>query len=152
MLISVLMRLFLLLHVWLIDFYMNTYCLELQLLLQTWKSFKQRCVKVKFISTWTLNCHIFFETWFHCFLLMNLGDFARARDYTDPHVLTGVLTTSLQQIPDSLLSEVYDEVVSMDITEDYSQCRVLITSWLVKLSLKRFELVSNVNNRIIFQE
>jgi RhoGAP domain len=57
-------------------------------------------------------------------------------------LVVGVLTSSLQSMPVPLFHDVYDNIVAMDITEDYSQCKSLICSWLVQLHAREFEMVS----------
>ena len=72
------------------------------------------------------------------------GGASRVRNESDPHIVTGVLQKTLKELSPSPLFEVYEDILSTEISEDSIHSRILVQSWLVKLPQDRFELVSSI--------
>ena len=58
--------------------------------------------------------------------------------------MTGVLQKTLKELNPSPLFEVYEDILSTEISEDSAHCRIAVQNWLVKLPQDRFELVSEL--------
>lgn len=69
------------------------------------------------------------------------GGASRVRNESDPHIVTGVLQKTLKELSPSPLFEVYEDILSTEISEDSVHSRILVQNWLVKLPQDRFELV-----------
>ena len=74
------------------------------------------------------------------------GGSSRIRNESDPHIVTGVLQKTLKELNPSPLFEVYEDILSTEISEDSAQCRITVQNWLVKLPQDRFELVSEISH------
>lgn len=71
------------------------------------------------------------------------GGSNRVRNESDPHIVTGVLQKTLKELSPSPLYEVYEDILSTEISEDSAHSRLIVQNWLVKLPQDRFELVRN---------
>ena len=71
------------------------------------------------------------------------GGSNRVRNESDPHIVTGVLQKTLKELSPSPLYEVYEDILSTEISEDSAHSRIIVQNWLVKLPQDRFELVSD---------
>jgi hypothetical protein len=71
------------------------------------------------------------------------GFIPRSRIDPDPHVIVGVLHSSLKDLSYSFTKEIYDSMLNVDMKGGTQESTTQsIRSWLVKLPLMRFELVS----------
>lgn len=81
--------------------------------------------------------------------LFDSGGSNRVRNESDPHIVTGVLQKTLKELSPSPLYEVYEDILSTEISEDSAHSRQIVQNWLVKLPQDRFELVRKYSINVL---
>ena len=56
-------------------------------------------------------------------------------------MIVGALLGILKDMPESVLQDVYEDIMQIEITEDTIFCRRIITECILKLDVHHFELV-----------
>lgn len=72
------------------------------------------------------------------------GVYGKLRDEFNPHVVAGVVVNVLKSMSTCLFSEIYEEIINLELTEDFNQSRNHIISALVNLNPIHLDLTRSL--------
>jgi hypothetical protein len=77
-------------------------------------------------------------------LVLDANAASRIRSESDPHIVVGVILACLKDMQCCLFSEVYDDVMRLEVTESTEAGIGAIQSWIVNVPSPKFELIRSL--------